>query len=96
MDTVQKVGVSGLIMVGSVVGFTLSGMLSAFSDGYFLGRERKKGLTYKNIARRNAALGAFMGSIAVAAVLASPSNGQVNGVRLNGIRPNTPNRINIY
>ena len=44
-------------------------MLGAFSDGYFLGRERKKGVTYKNIARRNAALGGAFGAIGAAAVL---------------------------
>mgnify|MGYP001213846903 FL=1 len=41
----------------------------AFSDGYFLGRERKKGVTYKHIARRNAALGGAFGAIGAATIL---------------------------
>ena len=95
MDNLQKVGVSGLIMIGSVAGFTVSGIISAFSDGYFLGRERKKGVTYKNIARRNAALGALVGSIAIGAFLSAKTEEPVQGIRLNGL-PARQNRINIY
>ena len=93
MDNVQKVRISGRIMIGSIAGFTVSGIISAFSDGYFLGRERKQGVTYKNIARRNAALGALVGSIAIGAFLSTPTKEEpVQGVRLNGVQ----NRINIY
>lgn len=69
MNTGQRVGLASVVLVGSIVGFTASGVFGAFSDGYFLGRERKKGVTYKNIARRNAALGGAFGAIGAAAVL---------------------------
>ena len=67
--SVEKTAISSLIMIGTVAGFTLGGVFGAFSDGYFLGRARKKGVTYKNIARRNAALGGAFGAIGAAAVL---------------------------
>tara|TARA_B100002019_G_C21117793_1_gene521758 strand:- start:428 stop:814 length:387 start_codon:yes stop_codon:yes gene_type:complete len=69
MNTGQRVGLASVVLVGSVVGFTAGGVFGAFSDGYFLGRERKKGVTYKNIARRNAALGGAFGALGAAAVL---------------------------
>ena len=69
MNTGQRVGLASVVLVGSIVGFTAGGVFGAFSDGYFLGRERKKGVTYKNIARRNAALGGAFGAIGAAAVL---------------------------
>jgi len=69
MNTGQRVGLASVLLVGSVVGFTVGGVFGAFSDGYFLGRERKKGVTYKNIARRNAALGGAFGAIGAAAIL---------------------------
>ena len=47
MVDAQRVGIATLVLVGSVAGFTASGVLNAFSDGYFLGRARKKGVTYK-------------------------------------------------
>lgn len=71
MQVVEKVAISSIIMIGTVAGFTLGGVFGAFSDGYFLGRERKKGVTYKTIARRNAALGGAMGALSVAAYLAT-------------------------
>ena len=69
MNTGERVGLASVVLVGSVIGFTASGLFGAFSDGYFLGRERKKGVTYKNIARRNAALGGAFGALGAAAVL---------------------------
>mgnify|MGYP001173349435 CR=1 FL=1 len=69
MNTGERVGIASIVLVGSIVGFTASGVLGAFSDGYFLGRERKKGVTYKNIARRNAILGGAFGAIGAASVL---------------------------
>ena len=59
----QRVGLATVVLVGSIVGFTAGGVFGAFSDGYFLGRERKKGVTYKTIARRNAALGGAIGAL---------------------------------
>ena len=75
MVDAQKVGIATLVLVGSVAGFTAGGVLNAFSDGYFLGRERKKGVTYKNIARRNAVLGGVVGAISAGLFLAAPSIG---------------------
>jgi len=69
MNTGERVGLASVVLVGSIVGFTAGGVFGAFSDGYFLGRERKKGVTYKNIARRNAALGGAFGALGAAAVL---------------------------
>lgn len=70
--SVEKTAISSIIMIGTVAGFTISGVIGAFSDGYFLGRARKKGVTYKTIAKRNAALGGAIGALTVAAYLASP------------------------
>lgn len=72
MQVVEKAAISSIIMIGTVAGFTLGGVFGAFSDGYFLGRERKKGVTYKTIARRNAALGGAIGALSVAVYLANP------------------------
>jgi hypothetical protein len=69
MQTGERVGIASLVFVGSVVGLTASGVFGAFSDGYFLGRARKKGVTYKTIARRNAVLGGVFGAIGAGAIL---------------------------
>ena len=71
MNTGERVGIASLVFVGSVVGLTASGVFGAFSDGYFLGRARKPGVTYKTIARRNAALGGIFGAIGASMVLFS-------------------------
>ena len=65
-----EVGISTLIIVGSVAAYTVGGVINAFSDGYFLGRARKKGVTYKNIATRNAVLGGALGAAGAALYLA--------------------------
>ncbi len=75
MDNLQRAGVATLVLVGTVAGFTASGLAGAFSDGYFLGRERKKGVTYKTIAKRNAVLGGVVGAISAGLFLAAPSIG---------------------
>ena len=72
MDALQRAGIATLVVVGSVAGFTASGLAGAFSDGYFLGRERKKGVTYKTIAKRNAVLGGVVGAFSAALFLATP------------------------
>ena len=67
--TAPKVAVSTVIITGAVVAFAAGGVLQAFADGYFLGRAQKKGVTYKTIAKRNAALGGALGAIAAAGIL---------------------------
>jgi len=67
----QKVAMSTVIIGGMAVALAASGVISAFSDEYFLGRAKKKGITYKIIARRNAALGGAIGAIAAAGILAA-------------------------
>lgn len=73
MDNLQRAGIATLVLVGSVAGFTASGLAGAFSDGYFLGRERKKGVTYKTIAKRNAVLGGVVGAVGAALFLSTPA-----------------------
>ena len=69
----EKVAWGSVIFVGTVAAFTIGGVFQSFSDGYFLGRARKKGVTYKNIATRNAVLGGVVGAVsAVAVVTAKP------------------------
>tara|TARA_B100000035_G_scaffold111327_2_gene94493 strand:- start:2259 stop:2534 length:276 start_codon:yes stop_codon:yes gene_type:complete len=69
METGKRVGLASLVFVGTVVGLTASGVFGAFSDGYFLGRARKPGVTYKTIARRNAVLGGVFGAVGAGAIL---------------------------
>ena len=69
--TGPKVAVSTIIITGAVVAFAAGGVLQAFADGYFLGRAQKKGVTYKTIAKRNAALGGAIGAIAAAGILSA-------------------------
>lgn len=71
-STVKKIGIAGIAFTGIVAAVTIGGVFQAFSDGYFLGRARKKGVTYKNIARRNAAMGGVIGSVVAFSILASP------------------------
>ena len=67
--TAGKVAASTLIIGGAVVAFAAGGVLQGFMDGYFLGRAQKKGVTYKTIAKRNAALGGALGAIAAAGMM---------------------------
>jgi len=67
--TAGKVAVSTLVIGGAVVAFAAGGVLQAWMDGYFLARARKKGVTYKTIAKRNAALGGALGAIAAAGMM---------------------------
>ncbi len=73
LETAKKVGIAGIAFTGIVAAVTIGGVLQSFSDGYFLGRARKKGVTYKNIARRNAAMGGVIGSVVAFSILASPN-----------------------
>tara|TARA_B100001250_G_scaffold408354_1_gene430618 strand:+ start:822 stop:1103 length:282 start_codon:yes stop_codon:yes gene_type:complete len=70
--SVERAGLATVVFAGSVAAFALGGMFSAFSDGYFLGRARKKGVTYKNIARRNAVMGGVFGALGAYAVMVAP------------------------
>tara|TARA_B100000900_G_scaffold412468_1_gene434321 strand:- start:621 stop:863 length:243 start_codon:yes stop_codon:yes gene_type:complete len=69
--TAPKVAASTIIITGAVVAFAAGGVIQAFTDGYFLGRAQKKGVTYKTIAKRNAALGGALGAIAAAGILSA-------------------------
>ena len=71
--TGQQVGLATLTIIGSVVAITASGVINAFTDGYFHGRARKKNVSYANIARRNAALGGVVGVTLAASILAGRS-----------------------
>lgn len=68
----KEVGVGTLIIVGSVAAYTVGGVINALSDGYFLGRARKKDVTYKKIAKRNAILGGALGALGAVVYVARP------------------------
>ena len=70
-QTTKKVALSSIAFGGIVGWFTLGGVAKAASDGFFLGRARKKGVSYKTIATRNAALGSVFGAIAAYAIMQS-------------------------
>jgi len=72
----KEVGVGTLIIVGSVAAYAVGGVVNAFYDGYFLGRAKKKDVTYKKIAKRNAILGGALGAAAAVAYVAAPTRGQ--------------------
>ncbi len=67
--TPMTVGISTVIIGGAVMAFAVGGVTQAWMDGYFLARARKKGITYKTIAKRNAALGGAIGAIAAAGMM---------------------------
>ena len=67
--TAPKVAASTIIITGAVVAFTAGGVISAFSDEFFL--DGKSGRDYKKVAKRNAALGGALGAIAAAGILAA-------------------------
>lgn len=69
--TGPRVALGTVIIGGAVVAFAAGGVLQAWSDGYFLGRAKKKGVTYKILAKRNAVLGGAIGAAAATAILAA-------------------------
>ena len=69
--TPARVALSTLIIGGAVVAFAAGGVIQAWSDGYFLGRAKKKGVTYKTLAKRNAALGGALGAVAAIGILSA-------------------------
>ena len=70
-QTTSSVGNAALVLAGTIAAFTVGGVVNAATDGYFHGREKKKGVTYKTIAKRNAALGGAIGAIAAGLLLAN-------------------------
>tara|TARA_B100000029_G_scaffold510243_1_gene601259 strand:- start:829 stop:1071 length:243 start_codon:yes stop_codon:yes gene_type:complete len=69
--TGPRVALSTVIITGAAVSFAAGGVLQAWADGYFLGRAKKKGVTYKTLARRNAVLGGALGAVAAAGILSA-------------------------
>ena len=67
--TPARVGLGTVLIVGGAVAFAAGGVFQAWADGYFLGRARKKNVTYKMLGKRNAALGGVLGAAAAAAIL---------------------------
>ncbi len=67
--TAPRVAMSTLIIGGAVVAFAAGGVISAFSDEFFL--DGKSGRDYKKVAKRNAALGGALGAVAAAGILAA-------------------------
>ena len=73
-STSSTIAKSFLVAAGITAAYTVGGVLNAAGTGYFGGRARKKGLTYKTIAKRNAALGGAVGAIVAAAMIAGDEN----------------------
>ena len=69
--TAPKIAFGSAIIVGMVVAFAAGGVVQAWADGYFLGRAKKKGVTYKTLAKRNAALGGALGAIAAIGIMSA-------------------------
>ena len=72
-QTQSAVSSAFLVLAGTIATFTVGGVLNAATDGYFHGRARKKGVTYKTIAKRNAVLGGAVGALVAATIIANPS-----------------------
>ena len=69
--TGPKIAIGSVVIVGMVVAFAAGGVVQAWADGYFLGRAKKKGVTYKTLAKRNAALGGALGAIAAIGIMSA-------------------------
>ncbi|MEE3255604.1 MAG: hypothetical protein VX199_07895 [Chloroflexota bacterium] len=67
--TPVRVAISTVLIGGAVVAFAAGGVIQAWADGYFLGRAKKKGVTYTTLAKRNAALGGALGAVAALGIL---------------------------
>jgi len=67
--TAKKVALSTVLIGGMVASVALGGVLSAFSDEFFL--DGKKGRDYKKVAKRNAALGGAIGAVVAAGMMAA-------------------------
>lgn len=62
--TATKAGIGTVAITGLAVGLAAAGVVNAFAMEYFGGMKRSK--SFKDIARRNAALGGAIGAIVTA------------------------------
>ena len=62
--TVAKTGIGTVAIAGMAVGLAAAGVVNAFNMEYFGGMKRTK--SYKDIAKRNAALGGAIGAVITA------------------------------
>ena len=62
--TTTKASVGTVAIAGLAVGLAAAGVVNAFNMEYFGGMKRNK--SYKDIAKRNAALGGAMGAVVTA------------------------------
>jgi len=67
--TVAKAGTGTVLIAGLAVGIAAAGVVNAFNMEYFGGMKRSK--SYKDIAKRNAALGGALGAVVTAGMLAA-------------------------
>lgn len=65
--TVAKAGTGTVLIAGLAVGLAAAGVVNAFNMEYFGGMKRNK--SYKDIAKRNAALGGALGAVVTAGML---------------------------
>lgn len=91
MSKLEKTAIGTLLVVGTASGAMAFGLAQSLYDGYFLGRARKKGVTYKNIAMRNAVLGGVFGAVGAGLLFAVPDasvnghNQSIRGVPYRGV-----------
>ena len=67
--TVPKAGIGTVAIAGMAVGLAAAGVVNAFNMEYFGGMKRTK--SYKDIAKRNAALGGAIGAVITAGMFAA-------------------------
>ncbi len=67
--TVAKAGIGTVAIAGVAVGLAAAGVVNAFNMEYFGGMKRTK--SYKDIAKRNAALGGAIGAIITAGMFSA-------------------------
>ena len=67
--TVAKAGTGTVLIAGLAAGLAAAGVVNAFNMEYFGGMKRSK--SYKDIAKRNAALGGALGAVVTAGMLAA-------------------------
>ena len=65
--TAGKMAMGPVIIVGAVAALALTGVVTSFYTEVFGGM--KRGISYKEVARRNAMLGGAIGAVAVAGVM---------------------------
>ena len=67
--TVAKTGIGTVAIAGMAVGLAAAGGVNAFNMEYFGGMKRTK--SYKDIAKRNAALGGAIGAVITAGMFSA-------------------------